>query len=327
MAKRKSTTEKLSALRALRGVPVSVDVVQQLRTALADTSNLVVAEAAEIIGEGHMAELVADLAVAFDRFFEEPEKIDKLCRAKIAIAEGLNQLECSDEPLFWRGARYVQYEPVWGGEQDTAAPLRVSCAFSLVRNHAHGVLPYLVDLLNDREKVARVGAAQALAYFGTDSAALLLRLKARVGDAEPEVISECFTGLLKLGKDEAVGFVAEFLSNADLAIQEAAVLALGDSRQPKAFEALKSFWEAHADGRIQETVLMALSLLRLPQATDFLLELAATEDEDVAGMAVSALAIHRYDDRVRERTAAAVARNGQAGLKAFYEERFGGVDN
>src|SRR5262249_13948618 len=155
-----------------------------------------------------------------------------------------------------------------------------------------------------------------------DSAALLLRLKARMGDAEPEVISECFTGQLKLGKDDAVDFVAEFLRTPDLAIQESAVFALGDSGRPGAFQALKGFWEAAADGRIQETVLMALSLLRLPQATDFLLELTAKEAEEVARFAVSALAVHRYDDRVRERTAGAVANNGAAGLKAYFEEQF-----
>jgi HEAT repeat protein len=327
MAKRKSTTAKLAALLTLRGAPPSPELVKELRTALADSSNLVVAEAAELAGTAHVAELVPDLTAAFDRFFEEPEKNDKLCRAKIAIAEALNQLECADEPLFWRGARHVQPEPVWGGEQDTAAPLRASCAFSLVRVHAHGVLPHLVDLLSDPEKTARIGAAQALAYSETEAAGLLLRLKARLGDTEPEVISECFIGLLKLGRDDAVDFVAGFLDAHDQAIQESAVLALGDSRRPKAFEALKKFWQAGADGRIQETVLMALALLCLPQATDFLLDLTATGPEDESRMAISALAIHRYDSRLRDRTATAVAKNSQAGLQAFFEQRFGADEN
>jgi HEAT repeat protein len=294
----------------------------ELRAALTVASNFVVAEAAEIVGEQKLSELIPDLLAAFERFLVEPEKTDKQCRAKIAIAEALNQLEYNEEAFFWKGARYVQFEPVWGGEKDTAAPLRVTCAFSLVRSHAHGVLPYLVDLLNDPEKPARIGAAQALAYSETESAALLLRLKARIGDVDPEVIAECFNGLLSLAASDAVPFVAQFLYSHDLALQEAAILALGDSRRPEAFGALKEFWDRHIDNRLQETILMALSLLRLPVATDFLLSLVAKEVDAIARTAVAALAIHRYDARLREKTAAAVAQSGRAALKAFFEDRF-----
>src|SRR5207244_9099657 len=133
---------------------------------------------------------------------------DKMCRAKAAIAEALNLLEYTGEDVFWRGARHVQPEPVWGGTQDTAAGLRVTCAFALVRNRAQGVMPFLVDLLADPEKPARVGAAQALAYAETEAAGLLLRLKARLGDKEPEVLSECFNGVLKLSPAGGVAFVA-----------------------------------------------------------------------------------------------------------------------
>ena len=38
--------------------------------------------------------------------------------------------------------------------------------------------------------------SQALGYHGSESAALILRLKARLGDREPEVLSECLCGLL-----------------------------------------------------------------------------------------------------------------------------------
>jgi hypothetical protein len=322
MAKARSLEAKLAKVRSLRGAPRSAELFEELRTSLGDASNLVTAEAAEIVGQAHLAELASELLRTFERFLENPEKTDKLCRAKIAVAEALNELDYAEEDFFWRGARYVQFEPVWGGEKDTAAPLRVACAFGLVRSRARGVLPYLVDLLNDPEKPARIGAAQALAYSETESAGLLLRLKARVGDSEPEVISECFNGLLRITPVEGVSFVAEFLRSHDTAIQEAAILALGDSRRLEAFEALKAFWEKQIDGRLQETILMAVALLRLPAATDFLLSLVANEAESVARVAVSALAIHRYDDRLRERTAAAVDQSGRAALKAFFAERF-----
>jgi hypothetical protein len=39
-------------------------------------------------------------------------------------------------------------------------------------------------------------------------------------------------------------------------------------------------------------------------------------------MALAALAIHRYDARLRERIAAAVSTTGRASLQGYFEERF-----
>jgi hypothetical protein len=322
MAKARSLEGKLAKLRALRHAPSSPQLLEDLRAALGDASNLVVAEAAAIAAETHLNDLAPDLSAAFDRFMDDPVKRDKQCRAKIAVAEALNKLEFDEDEFFWRGARHVQLEPVWGGSQDTAAPLRVACAFGLVRTRAAGLLSYLTDLLCDPEKPARIGAAQALAYSETDAAYLLLRLKARLGDKEPEVVAECFNGVLHLKPEEGVAFVAEFLHAPDQAVQEAAILALGDSRRRDAFDALKAFWDKSVDAPLKDTVLVAFALLRLPPATDFLLGLVAAEIEPVAAAALSALALHRYDERLRERTAAAVAQNGRPALRIQFDKSF-----
>jgi HEAT repeat protein len=319
---RRSTETKLARLRSLRALPSSPELLQELHDALADPSNLVVAEAAAMAGEARLVDLAPALTAAFDPFLVDPVKTDKLCRAKIAIAEALNQMEFEEEDLFWRGARHIQLEPIWGGKRDTAAPLRVSCAFSLVRIHARGALPLLVDLLTDPVKDARLGAVQALAYSETEAAGLLLRLKARMGDPEPEIVSECFTRLFKLTPDDAVAFVAGFLKASDSAVQESALLALGDSRRPEAFEVLKAFWEGSVDSALQETALMALSLLRLPAATAFLVSLIDNGIRPVAEAAISALAVHRYDERLRERIAAMVRQKGREALQGHFEERF-----
>src|SRR5437879_7582 len=97
MAKRQSLEQRLAEVRRLRKQSSSPELIQELRKALKDSLNLVVAEAAEIIDENHFTELASDLVAAFDRFLEEPEKTDKQCRAKIAIAEALNQLDFADE--------------------------------------------------------------------------------------------------------------------------------------------------------------------------------------------------------------------------------------
>jgi HEAT repeat protein len=321
MAGARSSDAKLARLRQLRGDLSSPHLLEELRRALRDTSNLVAAEAAEIAGEARLVDLAPDLAQAFDRFLDNPVKKDKLCRAKIAIVEALNQLESTDEDFYLRGVRYVQLEPVWGGSRDTAVPVRVGCAFGLVRNRHRGVMPLLVDLLVDSEKGARAGAVQALGYSGTEVGALLLRLKARLGDPEPEVMSECFTGLLQLAPDEAVPFVAEFLSADQAAIQEAALLALGSSRRPEAFEVLKAFAETHS-GDLDEVACVALALLRLPPATEFLLTRLSDSSEAAALAALGALAVHRHDPRVRDRAAAAVASSASAALRTLFEKRF-----
>ncbi len=322
MPKARSLADKLAKVRSLRGTATTAAGLKELRAALGDNSNLVVAEAAEIAGAALIADVTTELVAAFDYFMEDGEKRDKICRAKTAIAETLNKLDYSDEDFWWRGARYVQHEPVWGSSQDTAATLRVTCAFALVRNRAHGVQKYLVDLLTDSEKAARAGAAQALAYSETEAAGLLLRLKARLGDEEPEVISECFNGIIRLTPDDGVAFVAEFLDTAAVAIQEAAILALGDSRRQDALEVLKSYWDRNTNARLEETILMALALLRLPAAFDFLLGLVQEGKMPRAGAALAALALHRYDDKLREKVAAAVATSGREALQGQFEKRF-----
>ena len=164
--------------------------------------------------------------------------------------------------------------------------MRGACAFALVRIGHRGVLNLLVDLLADPEKDARVSAAQALAYNATQAAGLLLRLKARVGDKAPEVISECLGGLLKVDAQEGVPFVAEFLQSPDEAIQESAAIALGESRRPEAFPVLKDFWEHQIVSTMQEAILVAIALLRLPAASDFLLSLMSDGSPAVAAAAL-----------------------------------------
>ena len=85
---------------------------------------------------------------------------------------------------------------------------------------------------------------------------------------------------------------------------------------------VKEFWEKSFDARLKDVALMAVSILRLAPATDFLLELVATGAEAAAESALAALALHRYDEKLRERTEAAVAKNGRIALRRLFEERF-----
>jgi HEAT repeat protein len=319
MAKTRGVEAKLARLREIRKEAASPAVLAELKRLLADPSNFVAAEAAAIVGDANLADLAADLAAAFDRFMNDPEETDKLCRAKLAAIEALNKLDHDEPEIFLRGIHHVQIEPAWPEPYDSAAPLRASSAFGLVRINYREVLPLLVDLLADKEKVARVAAVQALEATGSVAAVPLLRFKALVGDKEPEVTCECLTALLRR-EPESVPFVARFLRGASESIQEGAALALGETRRPGAFQVLRDFSSTLRRGTLQEAVLLAVSMLRLPEAFDYLLELVERKDTSFAALA--ALAIHRHNEKLRERVAAAVARINDAGLQVRFEEKF-----
>ena len=322
MAIRLSLEEKLAAIRRLREQPASSEQTAELRRSLGDRSNLVVAAAAAVVSAQGLVELSVDLEAAFDRFLVNPLKDDKLCRAKLAVIQALDKLEHDRPEVFRTAARHVQFEPVWGGQEDSAAPLRAAALFALARIGGSGDLPLLVDSQTDPEKDVRIAAAQALASFGNEAVALLLRLKARMGDREPEVLCECLAGLLTIDPKENFPFVSGFLEIGDPAKCEAAVLALGKSRLPEAFEALKSCGKRAISTGLREQVLLAISMLRLPTAIEYLFELVASDSEDDAIAALFALKIHNYDPRLRQRIAELVQKKGSRTLQARFDRDF-----
>jgi HEAT repeat protein len=301
MAKRPSLDDKLALIRRLRDRDPSAEVMAELKRAIEDRSNLVAAAAATIAGDQRLIELAAPLESAFSRFVADPLKTDKLCRAKLAIVQALDKFEHGKPEVFFQAARHVQMEPVWGGSEDTAAPLRAVALLGLARIDPDGLLTLLVDSLADPEKEVRMAAAQALGYHGSETASLLLRLKVRVGDREPDVLSECFSGLLACAPQENFPLVAGFLDPNQVPLCEAALLAMGRSRLPEAFEAIRAFWERQPPMVLRETILLALAMLRLPAATDFLIDLVASGPEPAALAALSALKIHAHDPRLRQR--------------------------
>ena len=155
----------------------------------------------------------------------------------------------------------------------------------------------------DPAKDVRIAAAMALGYVGTEAAGLLLRLKARLGDRDPEVFSECLSALLTVNSKENLPFVCEYLDPGNSARCEAAVLALGKSRLLEALEPLKACWQKCAISDLGDQILLDVAMLRLTDAIDYLLELVATGSEKDASSSISALKIHNYDPKLRERLA------------------------
>ena len=322
MAKRLSLDDKLAAIRAIREQPSSAEHTAELRQMIGDRSNLVVAAAAALVGERTLVELAPGLETAFDRYLVDPLKDDKLCRAKLAIVQALDKLEHLKREVFEKAAVHVQLEPVFGGKEDTAAPLRGAAIFALARIGGSDYHSLLVDSLADSEKEVRVAAAQALAYVGSEAAGLLLRLKARLGDKEPDVLSECLSGLMTIEPDDNLAFVCDFLDPLDPGRCEAAALALGKSRLPGALDALKACAQRSYLPGLKEQVLLSIAMMRLPAAIDYLMEMVASDSESTALAAMSALKIHSYDGKLRERLALVVKKSDSRALKSRFDRDF-----
>lgn len=322
MAARSSLDEKLAAIRALRGQVLTPEQKALVRQRIGDRSNLVVAAAAAVARENTLVEFAGDLVAAFDRFLVNPLKDDKLCRAKLAIVQALDAMEHLNPEVFEKAAHHVQLEPVWGGSEDTAPPLRAAALVALARAEGTASLPVLVDALVDPAKEARIAAAVALGAIGTETAGLILRLKVRLGDRDPDVLSECLGGLLAVDPKTYLPIVAGFLEPGRAEACEAAALALGKSRLPEALDPLRACWQGCRDPDLAQQILLAVAILRRPAAIDFLLELVASGSDQTAVAALAALKIHRFDPPLRERIARVIGERNDPALRAVFDRDF-----
>jgi HEAT repeat protein len=322
MPKRRTVEDKLAALgRPDEDRPPDVE---QLRRALGDRESLVVARAAEIIRQHKLQDFAGEFVSAFERLMaaEDPAKADPNCRAKTEIVHALTEIDYDDAEFYLRHIGYTQLEPVWGGRQDSAAQLRGLCGYGLVVSHHRGALARLVELLCDSEKAARVAAVQALAATGREDAALLLRLKALTGDREYEVIGECFMGLLGLETRDAIPFVARFLKEAPADVRLEAAAALGGSREPAAFAALRDCWQSEFDRDFRKALLIAIGSSRQPDGIDFLMGLLSSQPVPLALDVLAALAPCRFYEEIRNRVRDAVRERAERKLQQAFEREF-----
>ena len=278
MPGKRAFEQQLAALDALRSAPEQ-ERLRGLRKALAKPNNFLVAKAADLVRELQVADLVADLLTAFDRFLENPEKTDPQCWAKNAISRSLAAMEHQDPVIFLRGIRHIQLEPVWGGRSDTAGTLRATCALALVQCRSlqePELLGHLVELLADKDKSVRIEAVRAIEQVGSPSAALLLRLRAVLGSDEPEILGACYAGVLRIEGGTAISWVSRFLDSADDVAAEAA-LAIAGAHSLEGFMALRQRFDEAADLWWRSVLLSAIALTRRDAAQEFLFSLIRSE--------------------------------------------------
>lgn len=315
----------MEALSSLRSAPPEA-AVEPLRKALKDRSNYLVSKAAAIVGELRLKELTPELLAAFDRFMIDPVKTDQQCWAKNAIVKALKDLNHDDPAVFLRGIEHVQMEPVWGTTVDTAGTLRGACALALVACglDRQTILTRLVNLLVDDLPV-RLDAITALGQVPGNDSVLLLRLKALLGDKEPQVTGQCFDVLLEMAQVESVAFVARFLADKDPDVRSEAVAALAAAREAQAIEALKQCFAGRADAALKTAILQSLAGSRHVAAADFLLSIAESERPEHAAISVASLAQSRFRDEFRARTEAVVRTRSIPAVVAAFESAFGAL--
>ena len=306
MAKSSKLETLLEQLNQLRADPTSAESIAQLRSILQSRHAIAIAQAAKLVGKFELSGLQPDLVSAFDRCLVKPVETDPNCHAKAAIADALYRLSASQADLFLQGIRHVQPEPSWGGQTDTAAKLRGTCAMGLVRMNYPDAIAELADLLADPEASARVAAARAIAYSENGQGVPLLRLRVLMGD-EPSVISECIAALLKLSPQKSLDLATRFLTIPEPQTQELVALALGESRLPEALEILTTWWQKQADPELRQTGLLAIAMLRTEAALAFLMTLIAKGRLLDAQNAIAALQIYRQDPVLWQRVQSAAA--------------------
>jgi HEAT repeat protein len=304
---------KLDALNALEPTADRAAQNAAVQKYLEDSHFRVVAKAAALAEERALHERVPDLLQAYPRFTADPLKRDPKCIAKQAIARALVALDCQSAEFFLQGIRYRQLEPVWGGTADAAIDIRCSCAMGLVATGYPRAIQALTELLDDPEWRARAGAARAISCGNAGEAEALLRFKIRIGDPEPEVLGECFCGLLAVAPDPCLPLVAEHLRHGNQGIRDFAALALGESRHPRALDELRCAWEAELPSSEFRTVLIrAAALHRSEGAFDWLIGVIEHGSRRHAEMAVEALAVYERNARLAERVQAALSQRRES---------------
>jgi HEAT repeat protein len=314
--------QALERLAVLKNEAGTRPLTAELKAFLKNRSNLVVARAAKIAGQSRATELAPDLVATFQRLMENPSKLDKTCAATTASVQALYEMEYTEPEIFLRGIHHVQMEGSFGPPVDAAAKLRGVSAQALARTRHPAALDEIVPLLVDEWPEARIGAVRALASNGGESGALLIKLRILSGESQPDVLAECFSGLLTAAPQRSLSLVGGFIDSEDTAIAEAALLALGSSRLPEALDLLKAKLEDGAGSPLRKTMLLAIAMVRSDAAIEYLLKLLTDCPATMAKDVIEALALFRNSENVRKRVESVVAQRNEKSVSEAFRQEF-----
>jgi hypothetical protein len=316
---------ELQALAELRTSETPDAFAGRLRKALGDKVNLIVAKAATLAAEMQFRKLIPELCAAFDRLLIDPLKTDPKCWGKEGIAKALKNLGHTESTTFLKGIEHVQFEPVWGGEEDTAARLRGICALALLDCNdltREDKLWSVMRLLTETSSSLQKDAAVALESLGGREAALLLRIKARMGDRDTTVTGQVFESLLRVEGERAVPFLVEFWRTPNAEVREEAALALGASRLEAGIAALENAITQKHPPLDHEVLFRALSISRHEEALRFLLEIVRTRRPSEALPALEALMLFRDSREIVEKISSVLASRSESEIHEGFRRLF-----
>ncbi len=158
---------------------------------------------------------------------------------------------------------------------------------------------------------------------GGEVGPLLLRLKVLTGDEDPEIVSECFSGLLAAAPGASLPFVTRYIDSEDDVIAEAAIWALGQSRQAAAVPALQEKWRRTVDHSLRKTLIAALAASRLQESFDYLCSQLRAADAQTASDIVTTLSDYASSESLRQAVVAAVGERREPKLIELFRQHFG----
>jgi hypothetical protein len=327
MAKSDPATEGMAKVAALRGAVDLAVLEAGLGPLLASKSSYVVARAAELAGERRVRGTLSRIVEALDRMLRTPSIKDPGCAARFALAKAAVDLEAGyeAEEVMVLGLQHACWESIWGGSADVAVALRGQCAIGLAAMGSRLALRCATELLAEsdikgaRERVswpARQDAARALTMIGSDGAAAVLRFKALLGDPEPNVLSECLSGVIAIDGDGGLELAEHFLSGGSTTVRagmeaerqaEAALLAIGGSRRAAALALLIRHERLFVHTASGAMFFTAVAMTRQDAAIDYLLKQVLDGTTEISNAAAKALEPMRLLPRVGERLAVALS--------------------
>ncbi len=294
----------VEALRRARDLLPHPDAVSVLREGLRAKHARVVETAAKILrdaGPTIRGSMQDDMLAALSAWMGDGRRADPGCTAKTALVVALVRHEAERgegvTPGQFRGllrdaARHVAWEKVYGGRVDVAGDLRIAAAAGLVTVADPQALSVLADHLADPLLPVRRAAARNLVVHGGREAALLLRLKARIGDVEADGLGEVLRALLALDP-QALDVAEAWLRAPDGEDEEAtfaeAALALGEVGSDEAGDRLRLAWDRTLDEDRRRVLVTALAQVRTDKALAFLVEVVREAAPTVAADAAALL--------------------------------------
>ena len=284
----------------------------------------VLAAAARLCGESEAYEHQPLLKSLLLEFLDKGKDADPGCAVKTDLAKALVKLDCMEPEPFVRGVGHTQLESGFPDPEDTAAELRAVSLNALINMGYREALFLAVDLLADKEAITRRGAAEALGLCRAADAELVLRMKARQGDSDPDVTGACLTALLEINPERSLPFLANFLKDPSPDVVHQAALAIGESRLPQAFPVLMQAWEdSGMFSPNRRLFMLPMVLTRQKAALEFLVGRIAKESSADAREAVQALATFRHDEALAEQVNKAVKAKKDHALTQTWRQTFG----